>query len=322
MAIKTKDLLLFYVFFEFSIIPITLIVFIHGYQPEKLQASIHLLLYTVVRRLPLLVYVFITERAIIIISSLAAIPVTFCFMVKTPLYLLHTWLPKAHVEAPVGGSMVLAGVLLKLGSYGLLLFIPLLKMNTLITFYMTMCFIGSIISSLICIRQSDMKILIAYSSVVHMRVVNLGFISGLEIGYTCALIMCISHGLRSPFLFAQSYWIYLGSHSRLLINAASICPLTMASLIWLTTMNIGVPPRLGLWSEIFMVTRTIKFMNTSIPLLLFMFFLGAIYNLYLYTSCAHTKYSPTLKGQVRLIPIVQVVFLRYGSFICLDLFLV
>lgn len=217
-AIKTKALLIFYFCYEMCVIPITFIVFLYGYQPEKLQASLSLLLYTVVSRLPLLLYIVYVTDFTFIYSSLVTLLVTIRFIVKTPIYLLHTWLPKAHVEAPVGGSIVLAGVLLKLGSYGLLLFLPLVKLNVVISFYFSISLIGSTIRSLICLRQGDFKLLVAYSSVVHMGVVTLGFISGSEAGYTCGVIMILRHGLGSPMLFAFAFWLYESSHSRLLLN--------------------------------------------------------------------------------------------------------
>jgi NADH:ubiquinone oxidoreductase subunit 4 (subunit M) len=208
LCIKTKSLLIFYIFFELRVIPITLIVFLFGYQPEKLQASLFLLIYTVVRRLPLLLFIVTHERhhfITIVRSVIISVPITMGFIVKTPMFLLHTWLPKAHVEAPVGGSIVLAGVLLKLGSYGLLLFLPLIKLNTLLSFYYGIGLIGSSLGALICLRQGDLKLLIAYSSVVHMGVVTLGFIRATELGYSCGLIMVLGHGLSSPFIFAFSY---------------------------------------------------------------------------------------------------------------------
>lgn len=101
--------------------------------------------------------------------------------------------------------MVLAGVLLKLGTYGLLLFLPMIVHNYLLTFYLGMSLIGSSVRALICLRQGDIKVLIAYSSVVHIGVVNLGLIRGTEMGYSCGLIIVLSHGLCSPFIFAFAY---------------------------------------------------------------------------------------------------------------------
>ena len=118
LSIKTKSVFLFYIFFEVRAIPMALIIFIYGYQPEKLQAALFFLIYTVSSGLPLLLFL-VTNSKYFISNSLIRIAITLRFIVKTPIYLLHTWLPKAHVEAPVVGSMFLSGVLLKLGSYGL-----------------------------------------------------------------------------------------------------------------------------------------------------------------------------------------------------------
>ena len=320
LAIKTKSLLLFYIFFEARVIPITIIIFMFGYQPEKIQASLFLLLYTVGGSLPLLI--FLIFREIHLCSTTIAIPITIAFMVKTPIYRLHVWLPKAHVEAPVGGSMVLAGVLLKLGSYGLLLFISSIKLNALMTFYLRMCLVGSIVCSLVCIRQGDMKILIAYSSVVHMRVVNLGIVRGTEIGYRCGLMIAVGHGLCSPFLFLFAFLIYQYTHSRLLVNNSLACPLMMALLLGIISINIGMPPRIRLWSEVIAVIITLNLISWSWVAFLFIFLLRAAYNLYLYTSCIHTKFSYFNKAMRRkdIIPLLQMLFLGYCTFLSLDLF--
>ena len=321
LAIKTKSLLLFYIFFELRVIPITLIVFLFGYQPEKLQAAVALLLYTVVSSLPLLLFIIYCDITFII-SSVLALPMTIGFMVKTPMYLFHTWLPKAHVEAPVGGSMFLAGVLLKLGSYGLILFLPFVQQNTLTIFYMSMALVGSPIACLICLRQGDLKILIAYSSVVHIGVVTLGFIRGREIGYTCALIMVFSHGLRSPFLFAFSYWQYVASHSRLIINNLSTWPISIFGFICLVSLNMGVPPSLSVWSEVLLARSLLFLIAWALPIFILILFLGGLYNLYLYVSCMHCKFSLENKtiDTANVYPLAQVIFYGYSSFLCLDYF--
>ena len=144
----------------------------------------------------------------------------------------------------MGGSIVLAGVLLKLGSYGLTIMLPFIMMRRYLIFYFSMSILGSIISSLICIRQGDIKLFVAYSSIVHIGVVNLGLIRGTELGYERRLIMIISHGLRSPFLFLYSYWLYENSHSRLILNNTRTLPLFIFSIIALVSLNMGVPPRL------------------------------------------------------------------------------
>ena len=321
LAIKSKSVLLFYAFFEMRILPITVILYLYGYQPEKLQASLFLLIYTVIRRLPLLFFI-ITCPISLVSASLITLPITLAFMVKTPMYLLHTWLPKAHVEAPVGGSIFLAGVLLKLGSYGLLIFLPFIKLNGLITCYYSLRLLGSIVRSLICSRQGDLKILIAYSSIVHIGVVTIGFIRGSELGYTCGIMIVLAHGLCSPFLFAIAYWLYFNRHSRLLLNNSSTWPLMTFLFFALIRLNIGLPPSLNVWSEVFFSISSLFFLSEAWVLLLLIFLLRVVYNLYLYTTCIHSKfnYSPKNAEINSIIPTLQTIFYGYGSAFCLDLF--
>lgn len=152
---SSQKLLSFYILFELSLVPTVLIVFFFGYQPEKILASTYLLLYTVVASLPLLLVVISrlgTLTFLEVNSFLGVFCVTFAFMVKTPIYLVHVWLPKAHVEAPVAGSMVLAGLLLKLGSFGLLVLCPKFT-RCLLLVYLSLSVWGSIFCRLGCLRQ-------------------------------------------------------------------------------------------------------------------------------------------------------------------------
>jgi len=241
----------FYVFFELRLIPTLIMVFFFGYQPEKLQARIYLLLYTVFSSLPLLL-VFI--RNSLFISHINhsytlwyVFIITFGFRVKTPLYLVHVWLPKAHVEAPLAGSIVLAGVLLKLGCYGFILFCPFFG-NLILMIYAFLSIVGSIYCSLICLRSYDIKRLIAYRSVVHIGLVTIGVVRGLEIGYKCAILMVIAHGVCSPFLFLLAYYLYSSSHSRVIsCNKGSISSSMVVFFGFiLLAINIGVPPSVNL----------------------------------------------------------------------------
>merc|ERR1719348_754015 len=166
------------------------------------------------------VYVSFDIHCLLLLTSLAIIFEVgrlHSFLPARGGYLVHVWLPKAHVEAPVAGSMVLAGILLKLGRYGLLLFCPHLG-RSILYLYLRLRVWGSIFCSLVCIRQADLKGLIAYSSVVHIGVVTVGVVRGLEIGYSCALLMVIAHGICSPMLFALAYLVYSSSHRRVINN--------------------------------------------------------------------------------------------------------
>ena len=205
---------------------------------------------------------------------------------------MHVWLPKAHVEAPVAGSMVLAGVLLKLGRYGFILFCPFLR-NCILMVYVYLSLLGAIYCSLICLRNYDIKSLIAYRSVVHIGVVTIGVVRGSEIGYKCALIIVIAHGICSPFLFALAYYFYESRHSRVIsCNKGFISLPSMVFLCFiLVAVNMGVPPSINLWSEVVMFLRLSELMKNSIFFLVWVAFLGIIYNLFIYVSIRQRKES-------------------------------
>lgn len=152
----TEKTITFYILFELSLIPTLFMLFFFGYQPEKIQASMYLLIYTVLSSLPLFL-LFIGSCGFLRYFWAGprfwfSLVLTMGFIVKTPIYLVHVWLPKAHVEAPVAGSIVLAGVLLKLGSYGLIVFCPLIKSRILVV-YLSLSILGSVLCRMICIRQ-------------------------------------------------------------------------------------------------------------------------------------------------------------------------
>ena len=315
----------FYVFFELSLIPTLMIVFFFGYQPEKLQARIYLLLYTVFSSLPLLL-IFIRNKVYIgyIIHNHLwwyVIVITLGFRVKTPLYIVHVWLPKAHVEAPLAGSIVLAGILLKLGSYGFIIFCPLLD-NQILMIYVYLSILGSIYCSIICLRNCDIKSLIAYRSVVHMGVVTIGVVRGYEVGYKCAILIIIAHGVCSPFLFSLAYYLYSSSHSRVITrNKGSISfPIAIFFCFMLLAINMGVPPSVNLWREVLMFLALLNFIRSSLFFLFIVAFLGVIYNLYIYIRVSQSKESFFVKLESLMWPFLNSIFLSFGLFWMLNFF--
>nr|AKS03970.1 NADH dehydrogenase subunit 4 [Spadella cephaloptera] len=296
----SKNMMYFYILFEFSLVPTFFMIFYFGYQPEKLQACTYFCLYTVVCSLPLLLTIIWNPKSIFLFSGLGTpiIALTLAFMVKTPMFFLHIWLPKAHVEAPVAGSMVLAAILLKLGSFGFLLLGSQFSNSIVLNVFMYMSICGMTLCAISCIRSNDMKSLIAYSSVVHMGVVTAGVVNGSKSCLMASLMMIVAHGLSSPMLFAAANTMYSSSHSRvILLNKGHfVKPIMSFAMFFILSANMAVPPSVNLWAEMMFISGIMSSTSIFFPILGISVFLSLVYNLYLYISTVHGKQSNNFKN--------------------------
>nr|AFC88386.1 NADH dehydrogenase subunit 4 [Symphurus plagiusa] len=276
MAFSATEVLLFYIMFEATLIPTLILITRWGNQAERLTAGTYFLFYTLAGSLPLLVALLMLQNSL---GSLSFISLTLsgplclgtvankfwwvacimAFLVKMPLYGVHLWLPKAHVEAPVAGSMILAAVLLKLGGYGMIRILIVLDPLTKELSYpfILLALWGVVMTGTICLRQTDLKSLIAYSSVSHMGLVISAILIQTPWALTGAVILMIAHGLTSSGLFCLANTNYERTHTRTALLARGLqtmLPLMAGWWFILALANLALPPLPNLMGELMIIT--------------------------------------------------------------------
>lgn len=337
-----QDLLLFYIFFEGILIPMFLMIGVWGSRERKIHAAYQFFLYTLggsVLMLLCIIYLMIevgsTHVQVLSVHEYGLVEgrvIWLClflsFAVKVPMIPFHIWLPEAHVEAPTAGSVILAGILLKMGTYGLLKYsLPLFPEATL--FFQPLVYVislvGIIYAACTTIRQVDLKKVIAYSSVGHMNYVTLGIVSMNIYGVEGSIYLMLGHGLVSSALFLCVGQLYERYHTRVILYYGGLVfgmPVFAIYFLFFTLSNISLPGTSNFIGEFLVLVGTFNVSSSTAFIASIGVILGAVYAIWLYNRVMFgsvksdylIKYSDLNKKEFLLFFVLTILILFAGLF--------
>nr|ALD88451.1 NADH dehydrogenase subunit 4 [Megachile sculpturalis] len=326
MSFSSLNFIWFYYMFEVSLLLIFFLILFWGYGQLRIMASYYLVFYTLFFSFPLMliiIYLSKNELSNFIMSELNNKGdilnkfligfMMMSFLVKFPMFPVHIWLLKAHVEAPVFGSMILAAIMLKLGSYGMLR-MSLIFSNILYeykSYIMYISLISIIFLSLLCLCQNDMKSLVALSSVVHMGLMLSSMMTLYKLSFLGSYLMMLAHGLCSSGMFYMLNLCYLISNSRLMvINKGLMVYAPSMTLMWflICSSNMAVPPSMNLVGEIMLLMSLMMYMKISIFMLFMYCLFSFMYSLYFFSYINHGESNFSLMMMNKMLNFIVLLY--------------
>ncbi|YP_009687359.1 NADH dehydrogenase subunit 4 (mitochondrion) [Pyxicephalus adspersus] len=306
LAFAAADLLTFFIFFEASLIPTLFMITRWGAQERRLTAGYSFSLYTLIGAIPLLIWTLklYEKYGTLYLPTMNLLPQTLtpgsyellfwatcnlAFLIKLPLFTFHLWLPQAHVEAPIAGSMILAGTLLKLGGYGILRTSFLIQepATNKALYILALATLGILATALLCLRQTDLKSLIAMSSVSHMNLIIVAVLTCSQWAFSGAMIMMIAHGLTSSTMFCLANTLYERTNTRTMIvlrGTLTMSPLAASWWLFTILLNMALPPTINFNSELLMMLAIYDWSILSFLLVALNLIATTAYTLYLLWS--------------------------------------